>query len=64
MGSAVKEVFERLGTSGKYWSARMKKRLGSRDLRGCYFASNRVRIRELSGQRGKRTANLSLQGVG
>jgi len=32
MGSAVKEVFERLGTSGEYWSDRMKKMLGSRDL--------------------------------
>jgi len=39
MGSAVKEVFERLGTSGEYWSDSMKKMLGSRDLRGCYFAS-------------------------
>jgi hypothetical protein len=61
MNAAVKEIFERLGTTGEYWSDRIRKMLKSHDLRGSFFASNREVIRELSSQRGKRLANLSPQ---
>jgi hypothetical protein len=61
MDEGVKEVFERLGTDADSWSARLKKMLGSRDLRGSFFASEPATIRKLAESRGKRTANLSPQ---
>lgn len=61
MSSAVAEVFERLGTSHEFWGERIKKMLVSRDLRGCFFASDRESVRQLAEQRGKRLANLSPQ---
>jgi len=61
MGAAVKEVFERLGSSPEYWSDTVQKMLGSRDLRGNFFASNADSIRKLALRRGKRVANLSPQ---
>jgi REP element-mobilizing transposase RayT len=61
MSAGVKDVFERLGTSGEYWVARMNKMLSSRALRGSYFASNDETIRTLAEKRGKRAANLSPQ---
>ncbi len=61
MSAGVKEVFERLGTSGDYWFDRMKKMLSSRDLRGSFFASQDETIRMVAANRGKRAANLSPQ---
>ncbi len=61
MSSAVKEVFDRLGTGAELWSERIKKMLSCRDLRGSYFGSAPEVIRQLSDQRGKRTANLTPQ---
>jgi REP element-mobilizing transposase RayT len=61
MTAAVKEVFDRLGTSDQFWSKRIKKMLVSRDLRGSFFAADPTVIRQLSVQRGKRLANLSPQ---
>jgi len=61
VGSAVEEVFERLGTSQDYWCQRIGKMLSSESLRGSYFATRSETIRELSERRGKRTANLTPQ---
>jgi len=61
MNSAVKDVFERLGTDEVSWSNRILKMLGSRDLRGSFFASDPASVRKLAQTRGKRTANLSPQ---
>ena len=61
MSSAVQEVFDRLGTSQEFWSQRIKKMLGSRDLRGSFFAADPQAIRRLADERGKRLANLSSQ---
>ncbi len=61
MDSAVKEVFDRLGESEACWSARMKKLLSSRDLRGSFFASKPESLQKLANRRGKRTLNLSPQ---
>jgi hypothetical protein len=61
MGSEVKEVFERLGTSDASWSARLGSMLSSRELRGNFFAADRRLIAAHGAKRGKRTANLSPQ---
>ena len=58
MDAGVKEVFERLGTNEALWSDRIIKMLGSRDLRGSFFASDPAAIRKLAKNRGKRAANL------
>lgn len=61
MSGAVKEVFERLGTSQEFWSARIKKMLNSRDLRGSFFAADSDAVRKLASDRGQRLCNLSPQ---
>jgi hypothetical protein len=59
--SEVAEIFQRLGTSGEFWTARLGAMLKSRDLRGSYFAADRMRVRTLASERGKRLANLTPQ---
>jgi REP element-mobilizing transposase RayT len=62
MDAGLQEVFDRLGTSVEYWNDRIKKMLSSRDLRGCYFASDASRVQELAHRRGQRhLANMSPQ---
>ncbi len=61
INAAVKEVFDRLGTSGELWTSRIGQMLRSRDLRGCYFAAQPARLQSLAEQRGKRIVNLAPQ---
>ncbi|HMO16358.1 MAG TPA: hypothetical protein PKD64_19700 [Pirellulaceae bacterium] len=59
--AGVEEVLDRLGTSVDFWQDRIKKMLGSRDLRGCFFGCRAESVERVSVHRGKRTANLSPQ---
>jgi REP element-mobilizing transposase RayT len=61
MNASVKNVFDRLGTSDTSWCTRIKRMLGSSDLRGSFFAANPEAVRQLSARKGKRIANLSPQ---
>ncbi len=61
ISAAVKEVFDRLGTTNEFWSHRIGQMLRSRDLRGSFFATEPSTLAELSQQRGKRTPNLTPQ---
>jgi hypothetical protein len=57
----LQEVFDRLDTGPQSWTESLQGMLGSRDLRGSFFAADRTRLRELSARRGKRLANLTPQ---
>ena len=62
MNSAVKDVFDRLGTSSEFWNDRIKRMLSSRSLRGSYFAADGEKVKRLAAQRGRRQLpNLSPQ---
>ena len=63
MSAGLKEVFERMGSSSEFWSERLKKMLGSRDLRGSFFGSTTESVRQAGVHRGRRTANLCPQPV-
>jgi len=63
LSDGLQEVFDRLSTSAEVWQSRMKRLLGSVDLRGSFFAADRKKFREQVQQTGKRRANLHLYSV-
>lgn len=62
LSSSVQEIFDRLGTSNEYWFSRLQKMLGCRSLRGCFFAGDRSKLREVADRRSRHHfVNLSPQ---
>ena len=61
MNAGLKEVFDRIGSSAEYWSARIQQMMQSKDLRGTVFACSAESLKEFATNRGKRTANLTPQ---
>jgi REP element-mobilizing transposase RayT len=61
ISEGAQEVLDRLGTSVEYWDDRIKKMLGSRDLRGCCFGCKSEEVVKFAIHRGKRQSNLSPQ---
>ena len=61
INDGVKDVLERLGTSAEFWDDRIKKMLGSSDLRGCFFGCQEQSLEQVAEHRSKRIANLSPQ---
>jgi len=62
LDAGVKNILERLGTSGEVWGARLQQMLSSKSLYGHCFAGNSERVRELASRTGHHhLANLSPQ---
>ena len=56
----VESILERIGSSAEVWGQRIQQMFSNDRLYGCYFATDRSRLRELAEQRGvQRVANLA-----
>lgn len=49
----VASILDRLGTSPELWGHRIQKLFAQSRLLGCYFTTNRKRLRDLAAQRGR-----------